>query len=336
VTIDRGRYDPEEHNVTSSVRHAAVRGPFAAQSISLGLSAVGETGSEVISRLVQDGQAAFDAGFDGVTISEHHAGFPGYVPLPMQLAGVVRERTNGGWACAGPAVIPLRNPALVAEQLAWAAAAHPGQVGAGFVPGYQEKDFTALGYDFEARHRMHWQNLERLMLELGRGDGAALAQDQAIRALTPGEVSIVTGAAGPIAVRRAARLGIGILVPSLRPADEVRELIDRFRDEGGTGEAVLIRRVHVGGAATGSQVNMERWRGRATENAGWLSLSDDAVSAGDAGHVAELLASQLERSGATAVNVRIEAYADAPEQVGEQIDIVGREVLPAVRAALGW
>lgn len=311
------------------------RGPFAAGSISLGLSAVGETGGAIIARLVEDASNAVGAGFDGVTLSEHHAGFPGYVPQPMQLASMLRERMSEGWACAGPSVTPLRNPAQVAEELAWAAAAHPGRVGAAFVPGYQEQDFTALGYDFDARHRSHWLHLERLMTELARSEGAQLSQDPALRALEAGEISVLTGAAGPIAVRRAARLGVGLLIPSLRPPDEVRGLIDLFHDEGGAGEAVLIRRVHVGDSATGSQVNVDRWRTRA-DSASWLDLSDDAVSVGDADRVAELLVSQLERSGATAVNVRVEAYADAPELVSEQIETVGRDVLPKVRAALGW
>ena len=50
--------------------------------------------------------AAAQAGFDGVTISEHHAGFAGYIPQPLLVVVQILERLPGLWA--GPAPISMR------------------------------------------------------------------------------------------------------------------------------------------------------------------------------------------------------------------------------------
>ena len=58
------------------------------------------------------GQAALaaDHGFDGVMTSEHHAGFYGYLPNPLQVAGWLLEAMATGWAAACPLLLPLRPP----------------------------------------------------------------------------------------------------------------------------------------------------------------------------------------------------------------------------------
>jgi alkanesulfonate monooxygenase SsuD/methylene tetrahydromethanopterin reductase-like flavin-dependent oxidoreductase (luciferase family) len=323
--------------VTATEPRPGPAAPLSSGSVSLGLSAVGETAQQIVGRLVADASLAVEGGFDGVTLSEHHAGFPGYVPSPLALADVLRERMPRGWACAAPAILPLRNPVLLAEELAWSEAVHPGRVGAAFVPGYQESDFMLVGADFEARHRAHWSHLRRLVDGLGgrHPDAGGLADDPAVRGLPPGGLPILTGAAGPIAARRAAELGVGMLIPSLRPASEVRDLIDLYASQGGVGPTVLIRRVHVGGRSTGSDVNVERWRSR-SGSAQWLDLSDEALATGEPEAVLDTLVGQVRRSGCSALNLRLECYADAPTHVSSQIASLAEHVLPQLRAQLGW
>src|SRR5437870_11136035 len=74
-------------------------------------------------------------GFDGVMTSEHHGGFHGYLPNPLQAAGWCLEAMNAGWAAPAPLLLPLRPPALVAEEIAWLAARFPGRVGLGVASG---------------------------------------------------------------------------------------------------------------------------------------------------------------------------------------------------------
>src|SRR6185437_13225429 len=82
---------------------------------------------------------------DGVMISEHHGGFAGYLPNPLQVAGWLLDAMTRGWAAACPLLLPLRPPALVAEEVAWLAARYPGRVGVGVAAGALPSDFEAMG-----------------------------------------------------------------------------------------------------------------------------------------------------------------------------------------------
>ena len=68
--------------------------------------------------------------------------------LPAQSApgrGLVPRGDGGGWAAPCPLLLPLRPPALVAEEIAVAGAPLPGRVGLGVASG-------ALPADFEIMH----------------------------------------------------------------------------------------------------------------------------------------------------------------------------------------
>src|SRR2546423_10922000 len=84
-------------------------------------------------------------GFDGVMTSEHHGGFAGYLPNPLQLAGFLLDAMPTGWAAPCPLLLPLRPTALVAEETAWLAARFPGRVGLGVAAGALAVDFEIMG-----------------------------------------------------------------------------------------------------------------------------------------------------------------------------------------------
>ena len=101
--------------------------------------------SDVVAELCAQAGLALDGGFDGVMTSEHHGGFPGYLPNPLQMAGFILDGCPTGWAAACPLLLPLRPTALVAEETAWLAARHPGRVGLGVAAGALPLDFEAMG-----------------------------------------------------------------------------------------------------------------------------------------------------------------------------------------------
>ena len=74
----------------------------------------------------------------------------------------------------------------------------------------------------------------------------ALADDAAIAACAEHPVPVLSAAMGFTAVRRAARLGAGLLFDSLSTPERCRELIDDYHAHGGTGSCVLIRRAWLG------------------------------------------------------------------------------------------
>src|SRR3954466_1446166 len=104
--------------------------PFAAGSISFRSYPPDESNPAACLNEMR-GQAALavEHGFDGVMTSEHHGGFPGYLPNPLQLAGFLLDAMTTGWAAPCPLLLPLRPAALVVEETAWLAARFPGRVG---------------------------------------------------------------------------------------------------------------------------------------------------------------------------------------------------------------
>src|SRR3954451_24207002 len=118
---------------------------FAAGSVSRRCYAPAEPDPvAVIEELRAQARLAVEHGFDGVMTSEHHGGFPGYLPNPVQLAGFLLDAMSGGWAAPCPVLLPLRPTALVAEEIAWLAARYPGRVGAGVAAGALEHDFDVM------------------------------------------------------------------------------------------------------------------------------------------------------------------------------------------------
>ena len=103
--------------------------PLAPGSISLRLYPHDADPVEQVALLRHQARRAVEAGYEGVMVSEHHADFPGYLPNPIQLAGFLLEAMPTGWAAPCPLLLPMKPYALIAEDLAWLAAAHPGRVG---------------------------------------------------------------------------------------------------------------------------------------------------------------------------------------------------------------
>src|SRR3954468_608486 len=119
--------------------------PFAPGSVSLRLYPHGDLpATQIIDELRVQAALAARHGFDGVMTSEHHGGFHGYLPNPLQLAGWCLEAMHQGWAAPCPLLLPLRPAALVAEEIAWLAARFPGRVGIGVASGALQDDFDIM------------------------------------------------------------------------------------------------------------------------------------------------------------------------------------------------
>src|SRR6478752_6805743 len=104
--------------------------PFAPGSVSLRLYPHNDLGAvAIVDELRAQAALAEAHGFDGVMTSEHHGGFHGYLPNPLQAAGWCLEATAHAWAAPAPLLLPLRPSALVAEEIAWLAARFPGRAG---------------------------------------------------------------------------------------------------------------------------------------------------------------------------------------------------------------
>jgi alkanesulfonate monooxygenase SsuD/methylene tetrahydromethanopterin reductase-like flavin-dependent oxidoreductase (luciferase family) len=312
-----------------------VRPPLSNGSVALGMHLADGDPARAVDSLRHQAQTAERAGFDGVAMSEHHGGFPAYLPLPAQVIGTLLAATETIWGAPCPTVLPLRQSEFVVEELAWLNAAFPGRVGAAFVSGYQARDFELLGVDFERRRSIFADMLPGVVDGLrGRATGL-LAQDPAVAALAEHPLNVLLGVGGPKGAALAASVDAGLIITSLDNPETARRTMEAYEAAGGTGTRVLIRRAWLGKAPS-FEAQMAAYRA-ADSAANLPSVAPDAVVAsGSADEVMTRLVAECQALGATALNVRIFSADEDEGAHLEQIAAFGAEVLPGLRKALGW
>jgi len=321
------RSDPTE----SSVRSA----PFAPGSVSLRLYPHNELPADaIVSELCAQADLALETGFDGVMTSEHHGGFAGYMAQPLQMASFVLAEHDTGWAAAAPLLLPLRSTALVAEEVAWLRARHPGRVGLGVAAGALPLDFEATGVSQAEAVDRFKAELPRLVAMLRGEDLGELEGDPALLACRRAPVPVLSAAVSVAAALRAARCGAGILMEGMSAPSRLARLTRVFDEADGTGSKVLIRRVWLGRVQSGL---IESQRAVYESYAGDASSfgADQTIASDDPNELAERLAAATKEAGADTLNLRVQLPGMAPEQVREQIARIGSTVLPVLRSIWG-
>ncbi len=296
--------------------------PLAKGSVSLRLYPHDGTAAEQLNEVRDLARRAVEVGYDGVMVSEHHAGFPGYFPSPQQMAGFLLAAMPSGWAAPCPLLLPMKPYALIAEEMAWLAAAFPGRVGAGFASGALPVDFELAGVPFDEINPRFKQALPLVVAALrGEAEGS-LADDRAIAACADHPVPMVAAAQSLAAVRRAAGLGLGILYDSLQATDHVRALSDAYDEAGGTGPKILIRRVWIGGPpgeAVDNQLDLYRTYTTEGTMARW-DQGANTVLAANGVEAAQQLWAAMEATGSNTINIRIHVVGLSPAYIRDQLD----------------
>ena len=292
---------------------------------------------EMVAQMRRQARVAEEAGWDGLMTSEHHGGFPDYVPNPLQLAGWLLEATEHVWAAACPLLLPLYHGSHVAEQAAWLAARFPGRVGLGVAVGGLAQDFEMAGLDYADRARAFRASLPPLAAALRGEAEAPLSADPAIAATRDAPVPVVSAAQGPKAVARAASAGVGVLFDSLQTPVRMRELCEAYRDAGGTGPRIAIRRVWLGPAPTdevAQQMDFYRSYAPSAAQDHWGD-GQQMIASESAEEVAEGLIRVARDGGCDAFNLRVHVKGIEAARVDDQIARVGETLLPIVRRELG-
>ena len=276
------------------------------------------------------------AGFDGVMTAEHHGGFPGYLPNPLQMAGWLLEAMAGAWGAPAPILLPLKHWTHVAEELAWLACRFPGRVGGGFASG-------GLAQDFEMADLPYAENMSRftaaLPLVVDALSGRAvepLAKDCAVAACAEHPLPLVCATQSPGGVRRAARLGLGVLYDSLQTVERTRELSEAYCAAGGTGARIAIRRVWIGAPpleSVESQMKFYQSYTKESTQSHW-GKGQELIGGENGLEVAKRMAAFARDSGCDAFNLRVHLSGLGPERIREQIERLGAETLPPLREKL--
>jgi len=290
--------------------------------------------AEVVEEFRSQARLAVESGFDGVMNSEHHGGFAGYSPNPLQVAGWMLEAMPSGWCAPCPMVLPIRPLVLLAEEVAWLAARFPRRVGVGVAPGGLQLDFDAAEIPFEEAMPRFRAGLPRLVALLAGRDLGVVDGDRALLACADSPVPVISTAMSEPAVRRAAKCGAGIVYDGATVTTRLAELTAAYREAGGAAPIVLIRRAWLGDPPReameqqqaiyqgySSQAAQQHWR-----DTGFIIRSDAAELAGE-------LSQAMVDSGSTTLNLRVHVPGVTAAQAREQIQRLGEQVLPLLRAA---
>jgi alkanesulfonate monooxygenase SsuD/methylene tetrahydromethanopterin reductase-like flavin-dependent oxidoreductase (luciferase family) len=308
--------------------------PFAPGSVSMRLYPHNDLpATEVVAELCTQACLALEGGFDGIMTSEHHGGFPGYLPNPQQVTAFVLGESPIGWAAASPLLLPLRPTALVAEETAWLAARHPGRVGLGVAAGALPLDFETMGVDRFTAPARFAAELPRVVAMLAGRDLGALAGDPALARCAAHPVPVLSAAVSLTASRRAATVGAGVLMEGMSDIDRLARLTSAYDQAGGAQAKVLIRRVWLGDVATDLVDRQRQVYDRVTGDPTTFG-ADQTVSADDPGTLVDRLAEVVRRAGATSLDLRVHLPGMTPASVRQQIVRLGAEVVAPLRAAL--
>jgi alkanesulfonate monooxygenase SsuD/methylene tetrahydromethanopterin reductase-like flavin-dependent oxidoreductase (luciferase family) len=222
---------------------------------------------------------------------------------------------------------------MVAEEVAWLAARHPGRVGLGVGSGALALDFEAMGLDVSEAGARFKQALPRVA-EMLRGEGLGdLGGDRALQRCRDHPVPVLSAAVSVTASRRAAACGAGLILEGMSGADRVREFCTAFDEAGGEMPKVLIRRVWLGGAQS-ELVERQRHFYQGVRGEERPLPADQTVISPDGKEMAATLADLLGATGADALNLRVHLPGMSPAAVREQIAGLTGDVLPALRQLL--
>jgi alkanesulfonate monooxygenase SsuD/methylene tetrahydromethanopterin reductase-like flavin-dependent oxidoreductase (luciferase family) len=310
--------------------------PFAPGSVSLRLYPHLELPAvAIIEELRAQAALAVAHGFDGVMTSEHHGGFAGYLPNPLQAAGFALDAMPNGWAAACPLLLLLRPTAIVIEETAWLAARHPGRVGLGVAAGALPADFEIMDTTMDDLTARYAAALSRVGGVLAGGDAGPLAGDPAIAQLRDRPVPVLSAAGSLTAARRAAANGVGLIFDSLTTPMRCREIVDAYHGAGGRAPCVLVRRAWVGEPPSQQTAQqLDTYRGYAPKGAASNWGADEMAAADDAPTVAARLVEVALVAGVDALNLRVHMPGVAPASARAQIQRLGADVTPRVRDAL--
>ena len=305
-------------------------------SVSLRLYASDGTSVDQVNQMRTEAQLAEEVGYDGVMVSEHHAGFPGYLPNPLQLSAFLLAATEEIWVSPCPLLLPTKPRAMLAEEIAWLSSAYPHRVGVGFAAGALPVDFELAEVPFNERNMRFKRSLPWIVNTLRGTAEDPIAKDLAIQQCKLQPIPIVIAAQSVEACRRAAKLNAGILFDSLQSPEVSMKLSSAYRDAGGEGPVILIRRVWIGNPPTSKiQAQMEHYHSYASDRAkdNW-SQGDSTVLAQNGAEAAERLLKILHNSGCDTVNVRVHVAGLEANQISEQLEAHKDNLIPLLKSDL--
>ena len=173
-------------------------------------------------------------------VSEHHASPDGYLPAPLVLASALAARTTRLPIQVAALLVPLYDPVPLAEQMAVLDLISRGRVSYVCAVGYRPEEYAMFGRDIKRRGRRMEESLA-VMRRAWTGEPFTY-EGRAVRVtplpVTPGGPLLFMGGNSEVVVRRAARLGMGML--TMGGKLELEDLYRRACAEHGTQPQLFV------------------------------------------------------------------------------------------------
>ena len=291
--------------------------------------------------LVDYGVRMEELGYESLWVWDHILlGVDPHFPIveSLTLLTAVAARTSKIRLGTGILVLPLRNPVVLAKQLASIDHVSGGRLVMGVAAGWYKREFDAVGVPFEKRGRIMDQNLEileRLWTE-DVVDGEYPPHNLRAAVMFPKPVQkprppILIGGYVDRVLKRAALKGDGWLTYFYTPDAFTRSWnkIRGFAEEAGRDPDTLTNcnqlPIMVGSSRAAVEERMNEWLHTEWDFSKWSESTPDSAIMGTVDDCVAGLQAQID--------VGVEKIIFVPYKYEtEQVEIIAREVIPRLRA----
>lgn len=234
-----------------------------------------------------------------VVVSEHHHSDDGYLPSPLVLASAIAAVTERIPIQVAALLLPLHDPIRIAEDMVVLDHLSRGRVSYVLAVGYRPEEYAMFGHDFGSRGRRMEESLEVLRKAFS-GEPFEYQGRRAWvrpRPCTPGGPALFMGGHSRIAVRRAARFGLGVMTEGGTGLQDL--YVEECRKHGHEPGPFIDPPAGGASSAFVAEHPDEAWERYgpyllhdAQTYAAWMGAGHDSVSKSTAGDVASLRAEQ--------------------------------------------
>lgn len=291
--------------------------------------------------LVEYGVKMEQLGFNSLWVWDHillgvEPNFP--IIESLTLLTAIAARTTKIKLGTGILVLPMRNPVVLAKQLASMDLLSNGRLILGMASGWYRRELNAVGVPFEKRGKIMDENIEIMTRfwteDVVKGDfmfhkiPAGVMYPKPVQKPRP---PILIGGYVDRVLRRAAVDGDGWLTYFYRAESFAKSWakIRDFAKESGKNPDLLLNAsqlpIRVGKSRAAIESEMMEWLGKEWDYASWSKSTKDSAIVGTVDECVEQLKAHL------AVGVQKLIFVPYRYEM-EQIDIIAREIIPRLKS----
>jgi len=290
--------------------------------------------------LVEYGVKMEALGFDSIWVWDHvllgvKPNFP--IIEALTLLTAIGARTSRIKLDTGVLVLPMRNPVILAKQLASMDLLSDGRLILGLATGWYKREFDAVGVPFERRGKIMRENLDLLNRfwteDMVSGEWGPHKIPAGVMYPKPAQKPrppILIGGYVDRVLKRAAVSGDGWLTYFYTPESFTRSWtkVREFAREAGKDPDALLNAnqlpIMIGKSRAAIESDMMEWLTKEWDYASWSESTKDSAILGTVDECVEQLKAHL------AVGVQKIIFVPYKYEMG-QIETIAREIIPRLR-----